>query len=81
MTRHLTTFDQVLDALGGIGPTAILAGTLQRVVGEWRTNGKFPHYTRGRMQDELERRGFTASTWLWSCEVPRTTARRKQTAG
>jgi len=71
-----TTTDEVLDALGGNTPVAVLTSTTPKVVSNWRTCGKFPSNTFIILKTELLKRGASAPDRLWSMREPRAVRKR-----
>lgn len=72
MTRLLTSFDHVIEALGGLKGAAELLGVTPAGVCHWRARtGRFPARTHPRIAAELARKGATASRDLFDFDPPR----------
>jgi len=72
MTRYLTSFDQVLAAVGGFAALAQLTGETRSAASRWRKVGRFPGRFMLRIEAELARRGAVAAVHLWDFDPPRT---------
>lgn len=73
MTRLLTSFDQAIEALGGLKAAAALTGVTPAAVCHWRARtGRFPARTMERIQAELMVRGAVAARCLWDFDPPKT---------
>jgi len=68
----ISTFDGVMNVLGGFKAIAALTGVTSTVVRHWRRAGRFPADTRERIEAELVRKGVTAPRHLWNFDPPRT---------
>jgi hypothetical protein len=77
--RHLVTFDQVLNAVGGFRALAALVGVSTPLTYRWRDAGRFPAYTLDALERHLEPRGITVARCLFTFEPAR--AARKQQDG
>jgi hypothetical protein len=66
----LSTTDDVIDALGGTGAVARLAGVGSSAVSNWRTWSNFPPRTFLKLTEALAERNLTAPSWLWDMEPP-----------
>lgn len=71
MRRYLTSFEQVLAAVGGFAAVAQLAGETKSAVSRWRKAGRFPGRFMLRIEAELARKGATAPRHLWDFDPPR----------
>jgi hypothetical protein len=67
--RHLTTVDEVINALGGTHVVAELTGRVYGAVWYWRKAGNFPSTLYVCMQQRLRRRGLSAPHSLWLQEA------------
>lgn len=65
MDGHLTSKDQVFDALGGIQGVADLTNSKYKAAAAWRALPTFPSKHYLVMTDALERAGKTADPSLW----------------
>jgi hypothetical protein len=64
--KLLTTFDEVIDELGGLGEVAHLTGRSKSSVCNWRRKtGRFPTVLFFIMRRALKMRGATAPPALW----------------
>lgn len=73
MTRRLTSFDHVIQALGGLKAVAALLRVTPAAVCHWRARtGRFPARTHARIDAELARMGATAPRDLFDFDPPRT---------
>jgi hypothetical protein len=73
MAKPLTSFDQVIQALGGLKAVAALTDVTPAAVCHWRSRGgRFPARTHDRIDAELARKGATAARHLWDFDPPRT---------
>jgi hypothetical protein len=63
--RHLQTFDQVLNAVGGFRALAELCGVTPPLTYVWRRNGRLPAYTYDQVDRELALRGITVARSLF----------------
>lgn len=70
-TRHLTTFDAVLNAVGGFRALASLIGVSTTLTYRWREAGRFPAYTLDRIEAALNPRGLTVARALFDFEPAR----------
>jgi hypothetical protein len=78
---ELTTFDAVVDVLGGMSALATLTGRSRTAVSNWRCQqGCFPARTYFVITSELQRRGFSAHRSLWRFEDEPKTRRRRHRA-
>lgn len=71
MSKHLTTFEEVIKELGGEqGDQAVahLVGVREVTVRSWRLRKRFPCATYKVMTDALEE-GVTADPALWGMKV------------
>jgi hypothetical protein len=76
---ELTTFDAVVDALGGMTALARLTGRSRTAVSNWRCQRHcFPARTYFVITTELERRGFSADRSLWQFESPEARAKGRR---
>jgi DNA-binding transcriptional regulator YdaS (Cro superfamily) len=72
MTRLLTSFDHVIQTLGGLKAAAALLGVTPAAVCHWRARtGRFPARTHARIDAELARKGATAPRELFDFDPPR----------
>jgi hypothetical protein len=69
--RTLTTTNEIIDALGGNGPVALITSTTAKAVSNWRGQETFPSNTYLVLQDALSLQNLTAPDELWAM---RTTA-------
>jgi hypothetical protein len=73
MPRLLTSFDHVIQTLGGLKAAAALLRCTPAAVCHWRTRtGRFPARTHPRIDAELARKGATATRDLFDFDPPRT---------
>jgi DNA-binding transcriptional regulator YdaS (Cro superfamily) len=73
MTKPLTTFEHVIQALGGLKAVAALTGVTPAAVCHWRARtGRFPARTMERIQAELMCRGAVAARDMFDFDPPRT---------
>ena len=77
-TQHLTTFDDVLIKVGGLGPLAKLAGRSKPQVCMWKRAGQFPAWMFDRLEGELARRNATVSRAVFRFEPPRGRIKRPE---
>jgi hypothetical protein len=71
MNEHLTSVDDVIDALGGNGAVASMLGLIgSNRVSNWRARGSLPADKFLLMQAELQRRGLRAPPSLWGIASP-----------
>jgi hypothetical protein len=63
----LRTTDEVIDLLGGNGPTGEIVGAKPKTVSNWReaARGRFPADTFLALNRALARQGRSASPSLW----------------
>ena len=78
-TRHLNTFDAVLDAVGGFRALAKLIGVSTPLTYRWRDEGRFPAYTLDAIERQLAPRGITVARAVFDFE-PARAARRRQSS-
>jgi DNA-binding transcriptional regulator YdaS (Cro superfamily) len=76
-TRHLNTFDAVLDAVGGFRALARLIGVSTPLTYRWRDEGRFPAYTLDAIERQLAPRGITVARAVFDFE-PARAARKRQ---
>jgi len=69
--RHLTTFDAVLDAVGGFRALAELTGVSTPLTYAWRRAGRFPAWTLDRIERALNPRGITVARAVFDFEPAR----------
>lgn len=67
---NLTTFDEVMDALGGNGPVGDLVGAKASTVSMWRKAQSFPANTYLAMTEAMKARGVSAPASLWGMKMP-----------
>jgi len=73
MTRLLTNFDHVINALGGLKVVAELTASTPSAICRWRSRtGRFPARTYEQIQVELALRNLFAPRALWDFDPPRT---------
>lgn len=70
--RHLTTFDAVLNATGGLRGLADLMGVTKSAVCHQRRGGKFPARWFDRIETALAPHGLTVARGLFDFEPVRT---------
>jgi len=75
--RHLTTFDAVLNAVGGFRALADLIGVSTPLTYVWRRNGRLPAYTLDAIERQLAPRGITVARAVFDFE-PARAARKRQ---
>lgn len=68
--QELSSTSEIIEALGGIGPTATLTHRNYNAVSNWKALGRFPPNTADAMRDALAKRGFTAPRSLWRMIEP-----------
>lgn len=68
---HLTTVDQVIEALGGMGKLLKLTDANNKQVWFWRHKNQFPAYLFWCMTTALGERGYTAPVSLWHQHQPK----------
>ena len=70
--RTLSTFEAVINELGGVKHVAELTNVTPGAVCHWRTRGgQFPARLMERIQAELMVRGAVAARCLWDFDPPR----------
>jgi hypothetical protein len=74
--HHLTTFDAVLNAIGGFRALAELVGVSTPLTYAWRRAGRFPAYTLDAIERRLQPRGITVARAVFDFAPAR--AARKQ---
>lgn len=73
----IETVTDIIDALGGNEPVALLTSTTSKAVSNWRGFNKFPANTFIVIKSELMRIGASAPDHLWSMrELPPARKRR-----
>jgi hypothetical protein len=70
MSRHLATFDAVLNALGGLRGLSDLLGVTKSAVSKRRCGGKFPARWFACIDEEVHRRGMTVARSVFDFSVP-----------
>ena len=79
-TRHLTTFDAVLNAVGGFRALAALIGVSTPLTYRWRDEGRFPAYTLDAIERQLAPRGLTVARAVFDFEPARTARKQEPSA-
>jgi hypothetical protein len=71
MRRKLTTFDEVIDAIGGLTAVARLTNRSLTAASNWRCQlGRFPARTYFVIEATLNKRGLSAAPDLFGFERP-----------
>jgi len=73
MRRKIRTFDDVLNALGGVKAVAELTEVTSSAVCKWRSRdgGRFPARTHPRIKAALAGKRQSAPQHLWDFDPPR----------
>jgi len=74
-TRHLNSFEAVLDAIGGFRALAELTGVSIPLTYAWRRAGRFPAWTLDRIERALNPRGITVARAVFDFEPARAAKR------
>jgi hypothetical protein len=68
--QYLTTFGEVVTALGGVTAVARLTGRTPSAVCNWRrTTGKFPPALYRKIGEPLKKKGYCADMSVWGFEA------------
>jgi hypothetical protein len=64
--QRLTSFNEVVNALGGVKAVATMTRSSRTSVYNWRQAGQFPARHYRIMREALSKRGYTAGLRLWA---------------
>jgi hypothetical protein len=79
MTEYRTV-NEVVKALGGNQPVAVLTASTHKAVSNWRARNRLPSNTFLVIKTELVRLGVSAPDYLWSMRQPAPVKRRRDPA-